>query len=702
MAGKKDEPLIESEEVRLQEAQYRLVRQYHQRGYDNAFSNLRMYYGKNPELGLGQYDIGAAKRLISAGRHLIQQNFILPMVDAVAGAIVQQKFNASFRPVSGAVTSLTELPNKLIFADKELMNWDHNLLDFVLKGLLHDAAIKIGVSTKYSRLGNISLTSALMNSTFPDPRWRTTISSECEKVWHEAWLDPEEIMALSKKDLPEIVDAARRMKRGGFKYGENQGVTAFNTSMNTWGSLFRVVELYYLKKEKRKATFLIKDGGDVEVPREVEKADIGAWLTKFHPDWRPEEVYEREVEDRISKLCTWCPTLYGKDFLQNEDTEEQTGATPWLFWSASRLDGEPRGFIESVKDSQVYCNYWAGLTTHKIQTEGGGGAQYSNPELFKNFQEYARWRRTRNNPMETFEVKQWVLEKGIDPSRPVTKSDYPAEVYKNVEFLIDKMLPKISKVTPAFLGQAENSGESGYLYRQKKVQSDLQTYTIMYGWKLFWNDLAERYLMQIGHQYSQEMLPREFSVSGTEGPERIVVNEVVDLGDGNYGIKNDMRQLANIRQAVIITDRPDSPTDQAERLVMYSETADRLIKMPGKEASAGVFMGLMIENMPFTNGKDQALLVRIGKLENDLSVTTLEGKLAEAQLMRQDMQTRLKAAKQAEQATAAGMGAPGAPGAPSGEPPIPTQISPGGPKPPAMAAEPPKPLFNAQQSAEGA
>lgn len=701
--AKKLELLIESEQVRRELQQYNLVKLYHQRGYDNAFANLRMYYGKNPELGMGQYDLISAQRLLKSGRHLVQQNFILPLIDAVAGAMMQMKFNADYIPVSGKQTSLTELPNKMIFSDKEMMNWDFHILDLALKGLLHDGAVKLGISDKWDSKGNITLTSALMNSTFPDPRWKTAISSECENVWHDAWLSPEDILRLSKKDIPELMDAARRIERDGMKYGDNTGVVQFSQTGNSWGSLYRVVERYYLTRVDRKATYIETPEGDIEVPRDIPEEEIGQWLTKHYPDWKEEQVYEKTVTDKISKLCTFCPTLYGKDFIQNEETEIQVGATPWKFWSASRLEGEPRGLIESVKDSQTYVNYWAGLTTHKIQSEGGGGAQYSNPEMFENNTEWERWRKFRNNPLETFKIKMAYLEKGISPSQPVTKSEYPAEVYKSIEFFVDKMLPKISKVTPAFLGQQESSGESGYLYRQKKLQADLQTYTIVYGWRLFWNDLYESYLMQAPQTYGNEGIEREFPVAGTKGKERFKVNEVVDVGGGMYGIKNDMRVLRNTRHAVIISDKPDSPTDQAERLVMFSETVDKFAKIPGKETSTSILLDKMVENMSFMSAADKALMEKVGKMEAELAVLTLETNLINAKA------AKAQADQQLQMMTAPAPAMPGAPVAPGGPapvppgaeiPPIPAQISPG-PRPVSAGAPPLPTPINAQNSAGG-
>lgn len=702
----KGEPEIESEAVRSEYRQYCLVRDYHQRGYDNAMENLRFYYAKNPELGLGQYSIEAVQRLLRAGRQLVQQNFTLPLMDAVAAALVQTKFNADFVPTNGPVTTLTDTLNKSIFSDRELMNWDSHVLDHATKGLLHDSAILMGVDTRYNRLGNIKLTCALMGSTYPDPRWKTAISSECENVWHDAWLTAEDIAKTYEKYEVEIMNAVLRLHKDGTKYGENTGVMPYgrNQTSPSWGSMYRVIERYYLEKKKRKASYLIRPDGDVEIPREVKDEDKGAWLNGKFPGFNPEDVYERTIEDRVSKIVAFCPTLYGKGFLEDGDTEFQCGATPWKFWSASRLEGEPRGLIESVKDSQTYVNYHAGMTTHKIQVEGGGGGKYSNAEIFKNWTEFQRWRKFHNNPAETFEVKQHIIEKGIKPAIPVQEAGgYPAEVYKNIEFFVDKMLPRISKVTPAFLGQSENAGESGYLFRQKKIQADLQTYTIMYGWRLFWNDVYESYMMQAGQTYANEMVERVMPVAGSGGREQIKLNEVVDLGDGNYGIKNDMSQLKNLRHAVIISEKPDSPTDQAERLVLYGEVADKFSKIPGKEASTGAMLSLVVDNMNLRQA-DKDLLTRLGKLEAEKAVTVLEGEIATAKVNKLNAEATYQAAeaaqKQAEMLRQQGMVAP-----PSASPggPIP-QITPGGPRPPSKAggAPPlPQPLNNAQISAGG-
>jgi hypothetical protein len=99
-----------------------------------------------------------------------------------------------------------------------------------------------------------------------------------------------------------------------------------------------------------------------------------------------------------------------------------------------------------------------------------------------------------------------------------------------------------------------------------KIQSDQQVYTIHYGLRVFWNEVYEAYFMQAAFQYSQENVPRTFSLN--KGREKIVLNErVYDEKSGELvGIRNDVSKLMEIRHKVIIADKIASPTEKIDQL----------------------------------------------------------------------------------------------------------------------------------------
>jgi hypothetical protein len=612
---------VMSEAVRLVLSNYDRVSTYHRRNTNAAIENFRFYFGKNPELGLGQYKIEAVQRLIKQGRALIQYNFALPLMDTLSASLMQMRFNPDFVPVNSKPSSLTKVINKAVYSDREVMNWDSAAFDLTIGGLLHEGCVKMTVSDKWHKLGNIGMEAMLPVSTFPDPCWRTPISSDCEHVWHDAWYTAEQIARIYGKKTEMVMEAARRVVRDGLVYGENGGVIPYRgDTSTTWGSLFKVVEQYDIVETEKKCLYLLTPEGQIKIP--VEDMEAPAWLNANYPDWQPFDVFTEKEKERKCVLKTICPTLCPEEFLEDGPTELQLGCTPFKFWSASRLSGEPRGLLESVKDAQTYINYWSGMLINKIQTEGGGGAQYVDPSMFESYAEFERWAAHRNNPGENFKLKGGYMDKGITPARPVISSQFPQEAYKNLEFIIDKVLPHISKVTPAMSGYSENSNESGYLYRQKKAQSDLQAWTIHQSYKTFWNDWYESYLMAAGSVYANEMVERSFVADG--GNERIMVNEVVETENGEYGIKNDMSKLKEIRHKVIISEKTDSPTEKAANVVLYADMIKSVAQFPQKSTSAGVLMGLLYENIDNIPEDQRNVLMNVNKLETELEIERLQ------------------------------------------------------------------------------
>jgi hypothetical protein len=641
--SKKDETTL-SEEVRKIYSNYNRVSTYHRRNTNNCINNYRFYYGKNPELGFGQYTVEAAQRLLKQNRQLIQHNFVLPLLDNMAASLMQMKLDPSFIPINAEMSSITEIPQKMSYSDKELMNWDNSVADLTLGGLIHEYCVKMVVSTKWDKRGNIGMESMLPNSTFPDPNWRSSCSSDCKHVWHEGWFTAEQIMDMyeSKHDL--IAAAADRDRKDGLSYGTNHGVNGLRGDMeDKWGSLYKVIEQYDVISKKIKRVYLLRPGGtQVAIPKEIKSdSDVVQFLNAKYPDWQPYDVFEDEDLDTECIVKTICPGLIMENVLESRPTELQIGCTPFKFWSCSRLNGEPRGLLESIKDAQTYINYWSGMLTNKIQVEGGGGAQYVDPNMFENYAEFERYCANRNNPAENFRVKGGYMEKGVMPARPVlTNSGFPTEAYKNLEYIIDKVLPHISKVPPVQYGISDK-GDSGFLFQQKKAQADLQAWTIHFGYKNFWNDWYESYLMAASQVYNNEGTEREFVFQ--QGKERIKANEVVELEDGNYGIKNDMSKLKEIRMQVVVTERPDSPTEQANNILTYSELAGQMSKVPSKAASVGVLLGMISDNIPYPE-KDKIVLQNVNKRETDLELLKLDTAILMQKLQLKQAEDQLNAA----------------------------------------------------------
>ena len=613
------------------------AKDYHQLNLDNSITNWRKYYAKNPELGLGQYSKTVADKLLEQGRQLVQYNIIQPTVDALAGSLLQMKFDPLFVPINSEVTSLTEYIQKAMYSDKEILDWDATWLSVITGGCVHEGCCKIIIKDNtnggFSDLGNIGFDYMLPGSTFADPDWKSWRSSDCKRVWHEAWLDVDEMARLYPEQADFLMFHVKREKLDGVTYGDFTGIVPYQTPTGRWGSKYRVIEEYEVVDVKKDVDYLITPAGDIQIPEEIKDMDKPSWLNANYPEWQPDYVYTKPVLNKVCVVRTACPDMIGMDLLQEKPTEVQVRATPFKFWSASRFNGEPHSIVDSIKDAQDNINYWESMIINKLQTEGGGGAQFIEEEMFKDHETYEDFRRHRNNPRKLFPLKAGYISQNHSPIMPVVKSAFPQEAYAHLQHILKEILPSISKVTPATLGRTEpgQGRMAAKLYDQLKKQSDVQSYTLHYGLRMFYNDVYESYLLQAEQTYGNEVVPRVFRYN--EGRETIVLNEPVIMEDGTPAIANDVSKLKEIRHKVIICPKSDSPTQQADNVEVFTELIQAIGNNPNKMATVTALQGEIVKNLPNLTVEDKEKYMAIGELETELQIIELEAKKIQAQGM---------------------------------------------------------------------
>jgi len=644
---------------------------YYQRQIDNQLENWHYYYGKFPELGLGQYRSGIAADLLAQGRQLLQYNFIKPTVDTLAGSLLRTKFDPDFIPLNGEITSLTEACKLGARSDKEIMDWNPTLLDTIIGGLIAESAMKMIVSDKYSDLGNIGIEYALPGSTIPDPLWKTSKSTDCRRVWHESWLTASQMMRTYPEQADLIQFWATRELLDGREYGSFSGITPFDVRDNQWGNVYRIIEEYcVIDKELKVAYLRVRDergkhtGEIVNIPENVPDEEKGQWLDGNYRGWKPEDVRERMKYEPTCYLRSACPTLLQSQLLQGEkkevECEVQTGGTPWKFYASSRHNGEPHGIVDAVKDAQNNINYDSMMVQDKLATEGSGGALLAHPNDFETEDETGGFNdfvKNRNNKHKIFKVKDGIDLKGV--LLPVVSSKFPAEVYKNIEHLISVIWPRISKVTPASVGMPEQEGMSGKLYNMLKVQADNAAYTLHESLRNFYNDLYESYLKQFTETYGNEDVERRFVYD--RGREKINVNERITLDDGTEAMRNQVQKLREIRHLVLVSDKPESPSQEAENVDMLSKLIEVLSPNPANATTVKFLTAKLGKNLSQLNSEDRNELNEIQDKEMQLAETELDIKNLQAQGMKREIEAKL---------AGGGQSIPGAEGAAASMPPL--------------------------------
>lgn len=632
---------------------------YHKTCLDENMENWRFYWAKNPELGAGQWPSTAIKKMTQQGKQLITYNFIKPTVDSIAGGILQIPFEPEFLPVNDEITSLTYAIKKAMYSDKEIMNWRSVYRSLVTHGLVHDAAIKIKVSTEFNDLGNIGFDNCLPGSVMPDPYWKSWSSKDCKKCWKESWFSALDLMRLYPKWSDRLKYEALRQKKDGDKYGTYTGINAFYVTDDEWGSLHRVIEEYILLEDTKISEWILTADGQEEIPK-IPDEEKSEWLDKNHPGMDKTRVFKKEEKKKTCYVRTVCPTLVSDDLLENGPIDIQIERLPFLWWSASRENGEPQGIVSALKDPQININYGEAMINHKLQAEGGGGAHFSNKRLFEKPSEAEKFAKGRNKPFETFWLRDGVIEKGIQPSIPVQKSQFPSELYKNIEHIIDRIWPWVSKRPPASVGRPEPGNQtSGRLYELMKLQSDTMVYTIHYGLREFWNDAYEAYLLLAADIYSNELIPRTFRHEG----QKITLNEPVLMDDGTIGIRNDVSQLKKIRHKVIISEHQESPTDKMNNVAVLAEYMRQV--PPSALGTQAIIANEMANNIEQFSKETRDKIREIGKLEVEVATETLKSQKAQLAVQRKQAEMMLAQLDQEGGPQAAPLPLPG-PGGPGG------------------------------------
>ena len=631
-----------SDRTRRVYANWQKARIYYARQWDVVAENWRFYWGKHPELGLGQWPGNVVSAMIQQGRQLLTYNFIMPTVDNLAGSLMQMGFTPDFLPIQGKVDSLTKSLNGSARVERELMNWDSSRKNLILAGLIGEGVVKMGINKKWSKIGNIGLEYQQPGSVMFDPLWKTIMSSECRRVWRENWMTPHQMEELYENAGILIKAAAEGQKRNGVQYGEWTGIIPFNKpDSDNWGNYYRVIEEYNVIKRKVHQDFL--DHADLEepvgIPIDMPDDDKGIWLDANFPDWRERgRVTRREVEEDICQVESVCPSLMAEPLQEPTDTDAQTGSTGFYLWTANRVNGENHSIVDGLKDPQMSINYLNALISYKTKIEGGGGSLLADPSEFANPQEYEDFVKNRNNPAKVFKVKPGALSKKV--LQAIYTSGTPPTVRQDVMDIINVIWPHVSTVTPATMGRPESADMSGKLYDSMKVQADTTSYCLHYGLRLFHNDLYEGYLRLFTDLHSRGgddgPVERTFQMPGKD--EEFKLNERVYFPDGTEGLRNDVRKLKQNRHMVVISESQDTPTQKQANIVMYGQISQNL--GPDRVALKNFFSNQMIANVDHISDEDKAILEQIKKAEfaRDMAKMEAETAMAESQTRNARMQ----------------------------------------------------------------
>lgn len=640
------------------EREYDGARAWDQKNWKRCVENWRMYWGIDNEMGYGQWPPEVAAKMIQQGRQVATFNLCRPTVDTIAGGICKAPFSFDFTPIDSDITSLTYCIKDLQYQEQELMDWRSEELELYLSGLTYRGDWEMYLSDEYTKKGsnvkNISFRNMLPGTVRYDPKWQSARSKKCRKAWVDRWMTPLEMLQLwgSDKKTHEGIVKAIAFKKGGQaeldrlielnnllgdEYGYNTGIVPYMNDDDIWGSQYKVIMQYYMKKVKSEYEYCLSLTGErVRIPKHLkEPADKIAWLNENVPEWQPDATFIDEDEEDVQFMAAICPALMHGMLICNGPTEVQCGRLQFFPWSAYRINGEFGGIVDSIKDMQSSINYIESRLTYREQVEAGGGSQFAEEAAFMPG-EYERYLNERNNPSAVFKLRNGTLLRyPHGPAIPTVQSPYPRELLDRLSHIIETMWGKVSKHHDVDQGIADDgSGQSGYKYNLQKMQSDISKYTIYENLRNFWNELGEAFLYQAIRTHGNG---KERTMNNPRTKKSITINkhEIIqdEFGNDIEVIIDDISKLKEIRHKVMVVESSDSPTRKLE-VMQTSSTLLQSMDKQAKPITAQRLQTKLALNTDVFSGEEKEQLEEDAELEIQVAREEMEARRAQARLTR--------------------------------------------------------------------
>jgi hypothetical protein len=272
----------------------------------------------------------------------------------------------------------------------------------------------------------------------------------------------------------------------------------------------------------------------------------------------------RKTKEKVSiyYITTVVPELNNL-ILEDRMSEIQIGRLPFFFFSAARITGRDSGIVDSLIDPQQTLNKRESMIDDMIASAAKGGL-IINEEIFDNdpraIQDY---KDNSAKPGYRGTAKGGIDIKGNIVELP--SAQFPSTAINDENRMLD-MMDRLSKVTPAQSGRSEGSEESGVLFINKKLQTEINQTLLVENMAHFKNEKGEGYMLLAQQLYSN--VYREFAVNG--GRDTIGLNE--RMPDGSIGLDISMMP----RHKVIVDQSPQGAT---QRLIDRAINGDVLVQI---------------------------------------------------------------------------------------------------------------------------
>ncbi|HUX56357.1 MAG TPA: hypothetical protein VMV77_05255 [Bacteroidales bacterium] len=608
---------------------------------DRGIIANRMYFG----LPRHQWPEAKLAVLDEQKRWAYQFNIIAPKVNTMSGAIITDMPDVEWSPIEGFKTTLTEAIKDTYYSDKEVTNWEFNLIELIKSGLIHGGWIKMIETTKFHPLGNIGLKFIPPGMFIPDAYWKTNDDRDLKQGWESIYMTPEG-MAHKYEDKSDAVMVALEQYKKGRTAIPSDAPEQRQRYNQTVGDEFEVIEELWTEPVKKSRLIGRKAGYMQWVPFPI--SEDQAMLEQFAEvneiDW--DTVKETPYDDIIQHKTVICPTLSDALILYDRKSRVQVKGLSVFHFSASRYNGRDKGIVEAMADIQTTVNERISLETELI-AKSNGGSKIVNENLFTDPVQKARFEKNFNKPGSMSFADLDSVTKVLEDIGP---TQFPQSILAQINLMFDPLLPLVSGVSNAWSAESATQ-DSGILYERKVQMNKIGTLILDKQVKQLLNNIGEAYFFQFQRTYGDV----ERKITKKNGKEEIFLNKQVDEGT----FENAVSYIPRCK--VVISESVNSPTKKHRDRTMATE----FIAQINPETNP-LFYQDMLQMMAKSvdhSEEDQARLEKDMALERAVAETTLVARLAE----NQTMITQAGVQNQQSQAAMGQMGIPGA------QPPPPQQ-----------------------------
>lgn len=569
-------------------------------------------------------------------KDLSQFNVIQKACLSVLGYMQKNGQDIDFLSTDGSTDELLEIMKDLYFFDKEACDWEREITDARLNGVIYSGELMMYKDFSVDPIyGNIGVKSMPPGSVLRDPQWTNNHSGDCRSVFTVRRMRPDEIKD-RYGNKAELIDAYVRMlaDQVSTSKGYQKGELPYSSPEEVYNSAYPVIEHHYMKREKKKSTVGITYGmTPISIPDDADEEwyrlnNVIPGATTTSEEWR--DYYY---------VTTICPDLCPVEPLEDGLGSLQVGRIPIFQWSYNRHGGRNAGIPDLLRDPQRFINEMIQLIHDTLAN--GKKMTFIDENIFDGDEaKMLEVKKKYNDPRSVAFVD---MSDGTDP---VKQGGQVVSINQETAFIERIIALKDQMVTFTQSLQGIGEGErSGLLFEMKHEAAETGMSPLQESQGYWINEIAE------GWFYAAQAL--------NGGIYRSFVNNKGDRRELNSPqpdntVKNDITQIP--RAKIIVRESEQGLSRRTNKKMTAYQAAETFGPMFPESIPVWVKMFLESSDGLTQSAKETAIQLCDMKIDATVSGLMAQDKGAEAQVVNSEMMIQQMVTAMTQGAMQAAMG----------------------------------------------